>query len=850
MNMSPTPSATKTLARFVRISLAALACAGGGLGLTAACLERPVVKATPNTTNLFVDQIKQTTIDKIDLLFMIDNSVSMSDKQRMLTDAVPSLLKRLITPNCVSLDKNVSTIMQGLDACPMGFEKEFSKVSDIHIGVISSSLGAHGANQCPLVTNGVTESFPDDKNDKGHLMGTTARAIAKGIPTYGNSGFLAWDPQKKYMPAGEINADTLITNFQNLVSVTGERGCGYEAQLESWYRFLVEPEPYLSVSRDETTSTTVQAGLDTALLDQRKAFLRADSLLAIIMLTDENDCSVVDEGLGWLVGTSNYKDAAGITKPFNFPRPTTKCETEPNSPCCRTCGSNETSPPMGCDALGADPQCIKEPGATGVPLKAAKDPPNLRCFNQKKRFGLDLLYPTERYVVGLQAQTLLVPDRTDPKGLKTKMVPNPIYTDLQGTAPFVRGPELVFLAGIVGVPWQDIADDASVKVGNEMGALKYLTWTELSKKDSAGKNVWDDILGTGKPPNDPLMIESIEPRTGTNPRTGKALAPATSTDPKANPINGHEFNNLDNDGVQSDLQYACIFPLPEGMKDCTDPKSGGCDCGVPPTPGLSVPELQTKAAANNSPLCNPPAGGVASTTQYAAKGYPGPRFLQVLKDYGPNSIVASICPKIVSDKANPSYGYNPAVTAIIDRLKEALGGRCLPRKLSPTSGVDETTGKALPPTVPCKVIEARIPKPGEACGCGEGREPGVVGVDTPTDTLKLANAVRAGLQSAGNCGTAGKPCTDYCLCGVTQLAGFRGCEFDDPPPAALAGYCYIDKAQNIGNPALVSACPASQQRKLRFVGANTPASGAVTFIACAGASAEDPDVMTVAPAAQ
>ena len=833
MNMSPTQSATKTLARFVRISLAALACAGGGLGLTAACLERPVVKASPNTTNLFVAQIKQTTIDKIDLLFNIDNSVSMSDKQKMLTDAVPSLLQRLLNPNCVNkLDPTIT--MPGLAACPTGFEKEFSPVRDIHIGVVSSSLGGHGA---ATVCDAAPPNDPD-KNDAGYLIGTTARGGI--VPTYNNNlGFLAWDPDAKQTPAGEANQGTLIMNFQNLVGKTGEKGCGFEAQLESWYRFLVEPEPYLTASYDAATQTTVRTGVDTKILEQRKAFLRADSLLAIIMLTDENDCSVVDEGLGWLVGTSQVGGNS-----FNMPRPTSICATAPNSPCCRSCASKEATAPAGCDPVLADMQCQKG-AAMSLALEAAKDPLNLRCFNQKKRFGLDLLYPTERYVLGLREAMLTIPDRTDPNGLKTKTVPNPIYSDLQGNAPFVRGPELVFVAGIVGVPWQDIAEDASVvqtTPGVFAPGLKYLTADEITKR-----NIWDDILGSpvsGLDPKDPLMIESVTPRSGTNPRTGLALAPATSTNPKANLINGHEYNNAEAD----DLQYACIFDLPETSKDCLAASS--CDCGATPTAGNPLATIQAKVTANNSPLCNPPAGGAPSTTQYAAKGYPGLRILQVLKDYGSNSIVASICPKVSkaandAEKANPSYGYNPAVTAIIDRLKVALGGRCLPRKLTPSKGND-AEGNPLPPSVPCKVIEARIPKMGETCGCGPGRAPGVVGVEPGTE--KLASTVRAELQKK-SC-TDAKSCDAFCLCEVTQLAGVKGCERDDPPPPALAGYCYIDKAQNIGDPALVSTCPASEQRKLRFVGENTPAAGATTFIACAGASADESDVMPMAPAAQ
>ena len=41
------------------------------------------------------------TSSRLDLLFMIDNSLSMADKQKFLQDAVPQLLNRLIIPNCV-----------------------------------------------------------------------------------------------------------------------------------------------------------------------------------------------------------------------------------------------------------------------------------------------------------------------------------------------------------------------------------------------------------------------------------------------------------------------------------------------------------------------------------------------------------------------------------------------------------------------------------------------------------------------------------------------------------------------------------------------------------------------------
>src|SRR5690606_1055709 len=75
------------------------------------------------------------------------------------------------------------------------------------------------------------------------------------------------------------------------------------------------------------------------------------------------------------------------------------------------------------------------------------------------------------------------------------------------------------------------------------------------------------------------------------------------------------------------------------------------------------------------------------------KAYPAPRILRVLRDFGENSIVGSICPKIL-DTASSSFGYNPAVNAIVDRLVDKIRGQCLPRQLDISDG-----------NVPCRVVE-------------------------------------------------------------------------------------------------------------------------------------------------
>ncbi len=798
--------------RRLRMTGALLVSAIVATTLAAGCLNRPVAKQDPHTSNLFVAQLLQTAVDKIDLLFMIDNSISMADKQLILAEAVPNLMLRLVTPICVDDDGEPNGTNAGADGkCARG-TPEFTPIKDIHIGVVSSSLGAHGGS-------GVCTKATD--NDFGQLV-----AKLRPDPTYPvdkvytpadnvGGGFLAWDPdtaRPRNNPPGITNVDELNKNFTNMVKAVGQGGCGFEASLEAWYRFLIDPEPVLDVPAVTDPSLNNQPVYtdeiaQNPVLQQRKSFLRPDSLLAVIMLSDENDCSIIDEGQGWLVGTTSL---GGGT--FHMPRATSQCAANPNDPCCTSC----LAAVPGCPDPTSDPSCMMGSYQPG------EDNTNLRCYDQKRRFGFDLLYPTQRYVDGLWELT--VPSRipNNPKAVdQSNRVPNPIYA---GTPQ--RDRSLVFLAGIVGVPWQDVADKATIPDG---AALKYLTYQEM-----VNEGRWDMILGAndGKnppaPPGDKLMFETPDDRSllwpnQDHPVIGAAgrLQPSSATG-QPNPINGHEskINGLEQKRDDNgDLQYACIFPLPTPV-DCSGMDATACDC-------------KATDAQFNRPLCN-------GTTQTHAKAYPGVRELQVLKDYGAkgtqNSIVASICPKTLK-KGDPSYGYGPAVSAIVDRLKEALRGKCLPRKLDADPENTPTAGQ-----VPCAVVEAQV-LPKEQCICDNN--PQRLGRTVAEDELKTA--VYSQLQNAGFCNIGSGPrCEDYCLCKIQQFSGeeLARCQSEPTAPADIYGYCYVDPEGSTGmakmqKETIVASCPASQKRLLRFTGENVPAKGSVAMIACLGSTSSD-----------
>jgi hypothetical protein len=748
-------------ARLLRAGAAGLATVVAGAAMSTGCLDRPVAPQEPNTTNIVVEKILQEKVDKIDLLFMIDNSISMADKQAILAAAVPQLVRRLVDPAVIA--------------------GEFPPVTDIHIGVISSSLGSYGGTVC-----GPDPAPP--QNDRAHLIPT----VRDSVNSHQGLGFLWWDPESKY--GGQTNVDALIADFETHVKETGEFGCGFEASLESWYRFLIDPEPHMNVISNTTDFVQTLEGLDQGLLDQRKEFLRPDSLVAIIMLSDENDCSFVTEQ--GFIGAYGAVTNVGHT----LARGTSQCAQDPNNPCCRSCATS-------------DPNCPATDAQCELPADPLLDKVNLRCWNQKQRFGIDFLYPTMRYVNALKSQTICK-DRwdLDPNACQeTGLVQNPLYMDLTGSGKAGARPQsLVFLAGIVGVPWQDIATADTV---DDPNALRYMTSAELLQA-----NRWDWITGSSmSPPKDPLMVESPEPRTGTHPLNPAWNPQPVSSPEGANPVNGHEWNA--HNTTRGDLQFACIFPLVPN-KQCEPPSGTGCDCKA------------ADVAPDQSPLCQQ--GANYTTLQTYAKGYPGLRQLQVLKDYGENSIVASICPKI-TQSGHPDYGYNPAVSAIIDRLKEALGGKCLGRTIA-LADVAGTPDDPSDDIVPCKVLEARyVQGSGGACACnaGEGR----ISLADLEGGGDLDKAVKAQLLKDKHCDNKLTMCADYCVCLINEYQEPNKTQcLNDPAFQATNGWCYVDPldppiGQKIGNPEIVEGCDPSQKRLLRF----EPEAGAIAYIACLGA---------------
>ena len=563
-------------------------------GRTSAKVEEPVDAGEQPDVDAGPEPITES--EKLDVLFVIDNTLTAHPAHETLARTIPYFLDRLVNPRCANGLGQIVDEPAPNQPCALGV-RDFAPVADLHVGIVSSSIGGHGADTCsPAAMN-----FNPQQNDGANLL--TRNDAGGVVPTYEGLGFLAWDPEQKRSPPGDSDPQSFVAKLQEMIGGVGNQGCGFEAHLESFYRFLVEPNPYDQIVVEGGEATLV--GTDKTLLEQRAAFLRPDSVLLIVVLADEDDCSTRDGGVNWL-SMQTFQNGGS----YHLPRPRDECAIDPEDECCASCGQNP--PPAGCPP---------SPGCQLGSLTAEEDPAPLRCFDQKRRFGLDFLYPVERYVDGLNE-----PEVADRDG---EIVANPLF--VAG-----RTHRLVLLAGIVGVPWQDIANAP----------------TNLAAGFVPGPDVvWDRIVGTfGDPPEDPLMVPSLAPRGGSHPITGDELAPPNATSPQANPINGHEHQ------VPNELQYACIYRL-ETPRLCVD---ATCEC-------TTAQEFTT------NPVCQEDSGAYG-TTQRFGRATPATRALRVIQALGPQGTVASLCTEPVFSTAEPAFGYKPAVDALV----RALRGRLVP----------------------------------------------------------------------------------------------------------------------------------------------------------------------------
>src|SRR5690606_924152 len=294
---------------------------------------------------------------------------------------------------------------------------------------------------------------------------------------------------------------------------------------------------------------------------EARSLLRASSLVSIVVVLDEHDCTLRHIGKAWLA-------TEAVTKTCMC-KGSAACATDANDPCCAICGKPA---PAGCPATAEwRPEgCEEVVYPLPVENEPSEDPLALRCYKQNQRFGMDFLFPLERYLTALTSRTIC----SDTVTLTDCALPAP--NPLLHASGYVRPLERVFLTTLTGLPWQDVAVDPHAehltvrRTGGDAG----VDWNLLlGAADGFEKRA---LYPTNDGTIDPLLYESIEPRTGTHPVLGLELQPPAAGF-MSNPINGHERNIVN----RNDLQFACIFPLPSPLQCPTEVVQGSantCEC--------------------------------------------------------------------------------------------------------------------------------------------------------------------------------------------------------------------------------------------------------------------------------
>lgn len=195
--------------------------------------------------------------NQLDVLFMVDNSNSMAEEQAALAARFPEIV-RAIGSGDVDGD--------GL--------QDFPVAESVHVGIVSSDMGAGGNADIP------TCSEAPDFGDDGVLRSTGNTTLMGCEETY--PSVLTYD-------RATGDADQLAHDFA-CVAHLGIGGCGFEQQLEASLKAL-QPSTCTESWCEFRTGTRGHGDRENT------GLLRDDSVLAIIDVTDEDDCSSMTDGL-------------------------------------------------------------------------------------------------------------------------------------------------------------------------------------------------------------------------------------------------------------------------------------------------------------------------------------------------------------------------------------------------------------------------------------------------------------------------------------------------------------------------------------------------------------------------
>lgn len=217
----------------------------------------------------------------VDVLFVVDNSGSMREEQDALRAQIPRMLKAF-----ASGDLND-------DGIP-----EHPRVTDLHVGVVSTDMGLPGlwGREDLGCGDDITTRYGDD----GRLLLRVDPNVTScsGLPVQ-DAPFVTWQASTHTDKDGGDDGVDVLAEEVACLAVLGTTGCGFEQPLEAALKALWPSDNMVNGKPVQLDRPFLENTLGHGAPDGFNAgFLRnepgAESIIVVVLLTDENDCSSHD----------------------------------------------------------------------------------------------------------------------------------------------------------------------------------------------------------------------------------------------------------------------------------------------------------------------------------------------------------------------------------------------------------------------------------------------------------------------------------------------------------------------------------------------------------------------------
>lgn len=201
-------------------------------------------------------QLQLKSVDKLDILVVVDNSASAHNELELFKSELPRMLSAFVNGN----DPDAG---------------QFPPVQSVNLAVLTSDMGLGALDALPARWHSAVPLWGCNENgDDGRFNIYSEEDIQHCDPT--RPAFLSFRGGSATVSA--IDSVACVPSL-------GSDGCGFEQPLEAILKSLTPANSDLTFTAGEGHGSSAHSG-----------FLREDSLLVVVVVSDEDDCSIANTG--------------------------------------------------------------------------------------------------------------------------------------------------------------------------------------------------------------------------------------------------------------------------------------------------------------------------------------------------------------------------------------------------------------------------------------------------------------------------------------------------------------------------------------------------------------------------